>query len=115
MKGKRKDTQYVYCAAVGDADAFKDNAGLIAGMMILYGLSVIPFSYLMTFVLKKAETASSVMLTIFILTGMGLLGTSSALESIESTQDLADELKFIFRLFPNFCVGRNFYELGFGS
>ncbi len=79
--------------------------------MLMFGLSIIPFSYLFSFLFKSASTAQNIMLMIYIISGVLMLILSFVFYSIESTKPYADQIRFAFRIFPNFCLGDTFFYL----
>lgn len=87
------------------------NSGATILGIILYGLSVIPFSYMLSFLFLDSTSAQNISLILFILTGALLNIASSALSIISSTQNANKVLKFFWRLFPPFCLGEVFGNL----
>jgi ATP-binding cassette, subfamily A (ABC1), member 3 len=82
-----------------------DNFGVIFVGLLSYGLAVIPFTYMMSFLFKSHSTAQNVMIMIYLGAGIALLLVSFALFLISSTRDLNNDLlRHLFRLFPNFCL-----------
>ncbi|GAB5368462.1 hypothetical protein AAMO2058_001321300 [Amorphochlora amoebiformis] len=77
---------------------------LVLGM-ILYSMSIVAFTYVVTFGFKSEVVAQNTCLLIYILIGGILLVASQVLDIISSTRDLNEQLKFIYRLFPSFCLG----------
>lgn len=88
-----------------------DNLPVIILAMLLFGLAVIPFSYLWSFLFRSASTAQNVMIMIYIGSGVLLLVMSFVFYSIESTAPYADTIRMFFRFFPNFCLGDTFFYL----
>lgn len=87
------------------------NLPVIIVNMLLYGLAVIPFSYLFSFLFTSHTTAQGVMILVYIASGVVLLITSFVFYSIEETKDYADTIRMFFRLFPNFCLGDTIFYL----
>lgn len=79
--------------------------------MLLFGLAVIPFSYLFSFFFKSASTAQNLMIMIYIFSGVLMLVLSFIFYTIEETKPYADTVRFFFRVFPNFCLGDTFFYL----
>ena len=73
--------------------------------MLLYGTSIIPFTYVASFVFDSHTTAQNVMLMAYIFVGALLLIASSFLNIVDSTKDINAKLLFIYRIFPSFCFG----------
>jgi hypothetical protein len=48
---------------------------------------------------------------VYFLTGLLLMIVSFALQVLPSTQSIAKDLKYLFRLFPTFCLGDTLLQL----
>jgi len=59
----------------------------------------------MSFSFSNEAVAQNVCLLFYILLGAVLLVLSIVLDIIPSTQDVNDDLKFIYRFFPSYCLG----------
>jgi len=88
------------------------NPSLIANMDVLlanflaYGLSIIPFTYLCSFLFSSHSTAQNVMIMVYILGGIIMTNTAVALLLVPSTKNIAKVyLRHFFRLIPSFCLG----------
>lgn len=88
-----------------------DNSGAVILIFFLYGLSVCPFTYMLSFVFKSHASAQLVFTLLYLLTGMMLMTVSFVLDLIPATQDVNGDLKFIYRLFPTFCLGESLLNL----
>jgi ABC-type multidrug transport system ATPase subunit len=67
-----------------------------------------PFSYVLSFFFDSHITAQSTVLILNILSSTSLLFISMALFLNESTQDLNNSIRFLFRLLPPYCIGELF-------
>jgi ABC-type multidrug transport system ATPase subunit len=106
--------------AYGDVNLGGDNFGVLVLGLILYGLSVIPFTYCMSFLFKSHSTAQNVMIMVYLLGGIVLTMVQFTLYSIPSTRSDSEYVRHFFRLIPNYCLAdcifymavRGFLELG---
>lgn len=73
--------------------------------IVLHGLAVIPFTYLLSFLFKNQSSAQNITLMFLILAGAVLLIGSVVLSIIESTRDVNEDLLFVYRLLPSFAFG----------
>jgi len=96
-----------------DATAIVENDKLKAcwALFILYGLSVIPFVYLKSFLFKDYGTAQ--IASFFFNFGSGFIGgiAVSILRLIESTRNIAKVLQWILRVLPTFAMTYGFMNL----
>ena len=81
------------------------NVGATIVALLLYGLSIVPFSAFCSFLYSSPTTAQNTMLIFYILTSCFLLIVSIVLGIIPSTQNIATSLRFLFRLLPSYCLG----------
>ena len=79
------------------------NTGATVIALLLYALSVIPFSAFCSFLFTSPTSAQNVMLIFYIIIGAFLLIASLVLDIISSTHSINQKLKFIYRLLPTFC------------
>ena len=82
-----------------------ENVGATIIALLLYGLSIVPFSALCSFLYNSPTTAQNTMLIFYILTSCFLLIVSIVLGIISSTKNIAVSLRFVFRLLPSYCLG----------
>lgn len=80
-------------------------------LFVLFGPAVASFTYLTSFFFKSHSTAQLVIMFGNFLTGLCLMIVSFVLSSINSTQSLAVDLRYLFRLFPAFCLGDGLTQL----
>ncbi|GFR23039.1 ATP-binding cassette sub-family A member 17 [Trichonephila clavata] len=89
-------------------------------LLLLYGWSSIPFSYLITFFFKKGSTGFSAVVVFCTVFGV-VAGTffKSTEFSISSTPEHAiHEVKWFFRIFPVFCFSEgisNLFEMAYSN
>ena len=86
---------------VGDAESALCTALLTVG----YGLSVLPFSYLIARRFDNHSSAQIAVIGIVFITGFVAVNAYFIMRSIESTEDLAETLRVIFRAWPAYNVG----------
>jgi ATP-binding cassette subfamily A (ABC1) protein 3 len=88
-------------------DNYTKNDGGAATFLLffLYGPAVASFTYLMSFLFTSHSTAQLVTMFFNFLTGLCLMVVSFVLTTINSTESLAVDLRYLFRLFPSFCLG----------
>ncbi|CAM9424100.1 unnamed protein product, partial [Ectocarpus fasciculatus] len=96
-----------------DVESYTTNesAGATALLFLLYGPAVAPFTYCISFFFKSASSAQNMVLFINFVTGLALMVTSFVLNLVESTRDINASLKWIYRLFPGFCLGDGLAQL----
>ena len=83
------------------------NVGATIVALLLYGVSIVPFSALCSFLYDSPTTAQNTMLIFYILTSCFLLIVSIVLGIIPSTKNIATPLRFVFRLLPSYCLGES--------
>ncbi|CAM9688711.1 unnamed protein product, partial [Hapterophycus canaliculatus] len=86
-------------------------AGATILLFLLYGPAVAPFTYCISFFFDSASSAQNMVLFINFVTGLALMVTSFVLNLVESTRDVNAQLKWIYRLFPGFCLGDGLAQL----
>ena len=92
---------------VGDTDSFLCTFLLTFG----YGLSALPFAYLLSRMFENHSSAQIAVMGIFFITGFVAVNAYFIMSSIESTQDIADALQPFFRTWPAYNVGEGFIKL----
>lgn len=93
-----------------DAEAFIENGklSLVIALMLMFGVHIICFCYLVSFAFKGPSSAQVFMFLISVFTGFILMLFSFVLRFIDSTRDFNfNFLEYIYRLFPmyNLCFG----------
>lgn len=93
--------------------AFVMNGALwaVAVTFVFYGVAIVPFSYLLSFLFSKHTTAQVVCLVANFVTGLLLVDLSSILSVIDKTKHANEILMWIFRLFPGFCLGHSLLQI----
>ena len=86
---------------VGSPEAFLCTALLTFG----YGLSVLPFSYLLARGFSNHSSAQIAVISFVFLTGFVAVNAIYVMSSVETTEDLAEFLRPVFHLWPPFNVG----------
>lgn len=88
-----------------------ENLPVVIVSMLLYGFCVIPFSYLFSFLFETASTAQNIMILVYLVTGVLFTILSFVFFTLEQTQEYAEDIRFIFRIFPNFCLSDGVFYL----
>ncbi|CAM9094590.1 unnamed protein product, partial [Laminaria digitata] len=98
-----------------DVPSYTMNEGAVATFLLflLYGPAVAPFTYCISFLFKSASSAQNMVLFINFVTGLALMVTSFVLNLVDSTKDVNAKLKWVYRLFPGFCLGDGLAQLVF--
>jgi ATP-binding cassette subfamily A (ABC1) protein 1 len=80
--------------------------------IILYGLSIIPFTYLLTFFFfTNASSAQNFLLLLYIISGSTLFIAATIMDIIESTRNVSKILKYVYRIFPNYAFAEAIGDL----
>mmetsp|Transcript_6325 Transcript_6325/g.7912 ORF Transcript_6325/g.7912 Transcript_6325/m.7912 type:complete len:1988 (-) Transcript_6325:343-6306(-) len=74
-------------------------------VLLMFGLAIIPFTYLMTFMFRSAAVGTVIVILANWILGLMLTIVCFILMLIPSTMDDAKHLRHFFRLFPQFCFG----------
>lgn len=83
-----------------------DNFSVLVVSFLAYGVSIIPFTYLLSFLFTSHSTAQNVMIMVYILGGILMTNTAVALLLVPSTEEISKRyLRHVFRLLPSFCLG----------
>ncbi len=80
-------------------------------LFFLYGLAIMPFTYVVSYFFQSHSTAQNVVLLLNFITGLVLLIASFVMSAIESTMHINHTLKYVYRLFPGFCLGNGLLGL----
>eukprot|EP00808_Paulinella_micropora_P004266 g38508.t1 len=82
------------------------NFGIVCSTIFLFGLSVIPFTYCLSFLFSTSSTAQAVMILVYITGGIVLVVLNGIFYLIPQFRDVNDKyIRFIFRLHPSYCLG----------
>jgi ABC-type multidrug transport system ATPase subunit len=82
-------------------------------LFLLFGPAVAGFTYISSFLFTSHSTAQNIVLFQNFVTGLCLMITSFVLSLIDSTKEINMQLKWIYRLFPGFCLGDGLVQLTF--
>jgi len=80
-------------------------------MMIGYGLSSLPFAYLLSRFFDSPPNAQISIMIIFFITGFVAVNSQLILSNLETTKDLAKTLEPLFRTWPAYNLGDGFLNL----
>lgn len=94
-------------AFVGTSEALTASIILVWG----YGLSSMPFGYLLSRVYQNPANAQISMMIIFFITGFVAVNSYFILDSIETTKHIARGLLPLFRTWPAYILGEAFLAL----
>ncbi|KAL7574063.1 hypothetical protein ACA910_015641 [Epithemia clementina (nom. ined.)] len=92
---------------VGSAEAFVCTAMLTFG----YGLSVLPFSYLLARRFDNHSSAQIAVIGLVFITGFVAVNAIYVLSSIEYTEDIAAILRPLFHVFPAYNIGNGLISM----
>ncbi|GMI20925.1 hypothetical protein TeGR_g12 [Tetraparma gracilis] len=100
----------IWCFGI---EAYTKGDGAIgcALLFLLFGPAVAAFTYISTYLFKSHSTAQNIILFQNFLTGLCLMITSFILGLFESTRLINMKLKYLYRLFPGFCLGDGLIQL----
>jgi ATP-binding cassette, subfamily A (ABC1), member 3 len=104
----------ILVSAFPNTDQFSgSNAiGKMIGLLILFGTAVSGFTYCMTFMFKTPSGAQIIIIFLVFILGLILSIVGSILRLIDTTHDkYMDVIRYIFALFPPFCLGDGFTNL----
>lgn len=90
-----------------ELDAFTKNDSGVATALVffLYGPAIASFTYLMSFGFQSHSTAQIMVMFFNFVTGLCLMIVAFILAAIPSSQEVAVPLRYMFRVFPSFCLG----------
>ncbi|TPP46095.1 ABC-2 transporter family protein [Leishmania donovani] len=95
----------VFLAFGRDEYVAVNNIGATFVVFLLYGVSGILMAYALSFAFDNHSTAQNVAMLVNFIVGFLLVLAVSALSLKESTRNLAEVLRWIFRIVPSYCVG----------
>ena len=72
-------------------------------LFISYGLTILSFSYFMTFLFSKAGVAQSTMFLLSFIGGFVLVTACFLLTQVPVTREFGKNLRWVFRILPPFC------------
>jgi len=82
-----------------------DNLGATSLAIILFGFSVTGFGYCFSFIFKSPSSGQNAMIFFNFIFGVILVIVSFVLDLVPSTQSINKDLKYIYRIIPNYCLG----------
>jgi ATP-binding cassette subfamily A (ABC1) protein 3 len=96
-------------------DAFVEGeAGVACALLFfLFGPAVAAFTYCISFVFASHSTAQNIVLFLNFVTGLILMIVNFVLNQVDSTRDVNQHLKNLYRLFPGFCLADGMAQLSF--
>ncbi len=94
-----------------DSYTKNEGAGATFLLFLLFGPAVASFTYMLSFLFKSHSTAQLAIMFLNFLTGLCLMVVSFVLTIIPSTASYAVDLRYLFRLFPSFCLGDGLTQL----
>ncbi|RNF12533.1 ABC1 transporter [Trypanosoma rangeli] len=80
-------------------------------LLLMYGLSCIAMSYAVSFLFKEHSSAQNVVLMVNFITGFFLVLLGIILIMLPDTQKAGEGLKWLFRIFPSYCIGEGIVNL----
>jgi ATP-binding cassette subfamily A (ABC1) protein 3 len=76
-------------------------------LLVMFGLSVIPITYCLSYLFKESSKAQTFTIMISIFLGLIPMIASFIMRLIENTCTINRQLMFIYRLVPIFSLGNN--------
>lgn len=98
-------------AIFGIDELIGSNVGATIIVLIMYGISVIPFCAACSFLFDSPTSAQNIMLIFFILVGAFLVIISLVLSLLSSTKSISNAIRWVFRLLPTFCFAESISSL----
>eukprot|EP01083_Nonionella_stella_P193083 713449_1 len=80
-------------------------------ILVLFTLSILPFTYVLSYLFSAPDRAQTVIGTIYLMLGMILFIVSFVLSGMESTKDMNDTLCNIYRIFPTFLMADGVFAI----
>ena len=97
---------------VFDTTTYKGDASApFLCIMLMFLWSGIPFTYLLSFLFSSPSKAQLTTILLFIITGIILATVAFVLDLIESTKDVNDSLKNIYRIFPIYLKTESLFNV----
>ncbi|CAD5121418.1 DgyrCDS9938 [Dimorphilus gyrociliatus] len=98
----------------------KVNFPAVVSLFLLYGWSITPMMYPISFVFQESSAAYTFLIVINLFIGLTCIITSFLLEIFEIYGDIQlgkanHVLKNIFLFFPNYCLGRGLMDIAFNE
>ncbi|CAG9326092.1 unnamed protein product [Blepharisma stoltei] len=89
-----------------------DNYGAVWILMLLYGISIAPFTYFTSFFFKNYPTAQIMTILFNVVAGGIFPAVILILYIFDTTREIGRVLRWIFRLFPAFSFGNGLMDIG---
>jgi ATP-binding cassette subfamily A (ABC1) protein 3 len=86
-------------------------ASAVVVLLLLYGPATAAITYLISFLFVSHSTAQVVVMFFNFITGLCLMVVSFVLTTIPSTSELNVSLRYMYRLFPSYCLGDGIAQL----
>eukprot|EP00658_Telonema_sp_P-2_P078531 TRINITY_DN7374_c0_g1_i7.p1 TRINITY_DN7374_c0_g1~~TRINITY_DN7374_c0_g1_i7.p1 ORF type:complete len:347 (-),score=59.37 TRINITY_DN7374_c0_g1_i7:171-1211(-) len=96
---------------IGSSEA----GGATYTVILLYGISGISWAYGVSFLFDNHSNAQNIVMLANFMCGFVLVLTVFILGNIDSTEDAAEVLVYIFRFIPSYCLGEGFLNLAVES
>jgi ATP-binding cassette subfamily A (ABC1) protein 3 len=84
-------------------------------LILIFGFAIFPFTYASTFVFSKFTTAQYVTIGVHFLTGCALPSALYVMLFYKSLRNTVKVLVWVFKVFPNFCLGWGVMNIGSGK
>eukprot|EP01083_Nonionella_stella_P122957 370200_1 len=96
-----------------DVDVYLGEAqGPFLLVLIVFTMSILPFTYILSYLFTAPDKAQTVVGTIYLILGMILLIVSFVLQQInEETKDINDALMNVYRIFPTFLMADGLFQI----
>ncbi|CAM9440491.1 unnamed protein product, partial [Chrysoparadoxa australica] len=88
-----------------------DSGKATVWLLVLYGPSVIPFTYCVSWFFASHSSAQSAIVAFNFMGGLGLMVTSFIMSFLDKTRAINSTLQYIFRLFPGYSLGHGLCHL----
>eukprot|EP00958_Prasinococcus_capsulatus_P014562 scaffold1535_cov382-Prasinococcus_capsulatus_cf.AAC.24 len=92
---------------------YGESLGALVTLLLLFGLCAIPLTHLLSFVYKEETTAFASLMGAYFFFGLVTTIASVVLSLIEipSVAKAYDVCKWVFRIFPHYCLGRGIFDI----
>ena len=80
-------------------------------LFLINGPATAAFTYMISYVFESHSTAQLIVMFLNFITGLGLMVVSFVLTTIPNTSRIAVSLRYVFRIFPAFCLGDGLAQL----
>jgi len=88
--------------------------GAVAALLAMFGLAMIPWTYVLSFFFRTHTTAQIFAVVICVLTGVILMIAAFVMSLIDSTKDTNAKLLYLYYCFPPFSLGWGLYQIVIG-